>query len=60
MLLGIPPCVNSTKECKTYAILEVLDYYGLKNTIKGLVFDTIASNIERKKECVQESVNIVM
>lgn len=48
-LLGIPPCINSTGECQTEKIIEVLESYGLKNEIKGLVFDTTASNTGKEK-----------
>lgn len=49
MLLGIPLCVNSTGECQTDVIVKVLESYGLKNEIKGLVFDTTASNTGKEK-----------
>ena len=49
MLLGIPPCVNSTGESQTDVIVEILESYGLKDEIKGIVFDTTASNTGKDK-----------
>lgn len=48
-LLGIPPSINSTGECQTEVIIDVLESYGLKNEIKGLVFDTTPSNTGKEK-----------
>ena len=49
ILLAIPVCVNSSGECQTDVIVEVLEFYGLKDEIKGLVFDTTASNTGKEK-----------
>ena len=49
ILLGIPPRLNSTGECQTKKIKEMLISYGLKNEIKGLVFDTTATNTGKDK-----------
>ena len=48
-LLAIPACINSTGECQTEKIIEILESYELKHDIQGLVFDTTASNTGKHK-----------
>lgn len=43
-LLGIPVCLNSTGECQTAKIIELLELYDIKDSISGLVFDTTSVN----------------
>jgi hypothetical protein len=48
-LLAIPACVNSTGECQSEKIIEILEQYQLKDDIQGLVFDTQhPTQVERK------------
>ena len=48
-LLGIPPCLNSTGECQTEVIINLLEEYDINEGVTGLVFDTTASNTGKEK-----------
>ena len=48
-LLGVPPVADSIGACQTEKIIEILEENSLKEDIKGLVFDTTASNIDKEK-----------
>ncbi|XP_074110879.1 uncharacterized protein LOC141535036 [Cotesia typhae] len=43
-LLGIPKIESGTGEHQAMSIIDLLDRWGLTNCIKGLCFDTTASN----------------
>ena len=57
-LLGVPPVTDSTGACQTEKIIEILEENSLKEDIKGLVFDTTASNIGKEKG-VNSRLNIL-
>jgi len=43
-LLGIPKMDRGTGEAQVNACIEVIEKWNLRSQIKGLVFDTTASN----------------
>ena len=48
-LLGVPYCSDATGATQTEAIIDILRDYELNDAVKGLVFDTTASNTGREK-----------
>ena len=48
-LLGVPSCTDATGEKQYEKIIDLLQKYQIKDDIKGLVFDTTASNTGKDK-----------
>ena len=42
--MGVPGILNGTGEAQKKAVIELLDSWGMLDTVCGLVFDTTASN----------------
>lgn len=51
-LLSVPKLYSGTDECMTYATINTVNEWGLQDHIKGICFDTTASNTGVKVEFV--------